>query len=201
MAYSNWIQPDKVSGNGNDTVNVSALSANTGRNARQTTLTFKAADCDDVLRTILQKGKAETSYIQDTAVVGQTGGMVTLSGYSNSSALTFSLGTGDLPLTLPSAYNVNGLSVNNGAAIAGDPGATAEYNFSISFSVSANVGVDEMSRQIIVTDNAGVAHVCTLTLAAGEAYLRVSPESIELPWDASESASFSVESNTNWEIV
>lgn len=201
MAYSDWIRPSKTSGNGNDTVNVSALTSNTGRNARQTTLTFKAANCDDVLRTVLQKGKAETSTIQDSAAVGQGGGVVTLTGVSNSAMLSFEIGTGDLELSLPTTYTANGLSVNNGAMIQGDPGAIAEYEFSISFSVSANTGVDSKSRQIIVTDNSGAQHVCTITLAAGEAYLNVSPSSIELPWDGSESASFTVESNTNWEIV
>ena len=73
MAYANWLQPSKTSGSGNDTVNVSALSSNTGRNARSTTVTFKAANCDDVLRTVLQQGKPETSAIQSTASATQAG--------------------------------------------------------------------------------------------------------------------------------
>ncbi len=200
MAYANWLSPSKTSGNGNDTVNVSALSSNTGRNSRSTTVTFKAANCDDVLRTVLQQGKAETSSIQSTAASESTGGTVTITGTSNSSKLTFSLGTGTLQLSLPSTYTAAGLTTNNGAAISGDPGAVQEYNFSIAFSVPANTDVGSKSRQIIVTDNAGNAYICTLTLAAGAAYLNVSPVSIELPWDGSSSASFTVESNTNWSI-
>lgn len=201
MAYSDWLQPSKTSGSGNDTVNVLAKSQNTGRVARQTTLIFRAANCDDVMRTVLQKGKAETSSIQDSAAVEQMGGVVTLTGVSNSSALTFELGAGTLPLTLPETYMVNGLQIANGAAIAGDPGATAEYEFSISFPVAENTTIDEMSRQVIVTDAAGAKHTCVITIAAGEAYLRVSPATIELPWDGATSASFAVESNTNWQIV
>lgn len=201
MAYSDWLQPSKTSGSGNDTVNVLAKSQNTGRVARQTTLTFRAANCEDVVRNVLQKGKAETSSIQDSAAVEQTGGVVTLTGVSNSSALTFELGTGTLPLTLPDTYTVNGLQIANGAAITGNPGATAEYAFSISFPVAENTSIDEMSRQVIVTDAAGAKHTCVITIAAGEAYLRVSPATIELPWDGAEGASFSVESNTNWQIV
>ena len=200
MAYANWLSPSKTSGNGNDTVNVSALSSNTGRNSRSTTVTFKAANCDDVLRTVLQQGKAETSSIQSTAASESTGGTVTITGTSNSSKLTFSLGTGTLQLSLPSTYTAAGLTTNNGAAISGDPGAVQEYNFSIAFSVPANTDVGSKSRQIIVTDNAGNAYICTLTLAAGAAYLNVSPVSIELPWDGSSSASFTVESNTNWSV-
>lgn len=200
MAYANWLQPSKTSGNGNDTVNVSALTSNTGRNSRSTTVTFKAANCDDVLRTVLQQGKAETSSIQSTAASESTGGTVTITGTSNSSKLTFSLGTGTLQLSLPSTYTAAGLTTNNGAAISGDPDAVQEYNFSIAFSVPANTDVGSKSRQIIVTDNAGNAYICTLTLAAGAAYLNVSPVSIELPWDGSSSASFTVESNTNWSV-
>ena len=201
MAYSSWLSPDKLSGNGNDTVNVSALSSNTGRNARSTTVTFKAANCDDVLRTVLQQGKPETSAIQSTASAQKTGGTVTITGTSNSSQLTFSLGTGDLTLNLPSSYTAGGVSTANGATISGDPGAVQEFAFSIAFSVPANTDVDSKSRQIIVTDHAGNAHTCTLTLAAGDAYLTVTPSSVEIPWDASESKSFSVSSNTNWTIV
>lgn len=201
MAYANWLQPSKTSGSGNDTVNVSALSSNTGRNARSTTVTFKAANCDDVLRTVLQQGKPETSAIQSTASATQQGGTVTITGTSNSSQLTFSLGTGNLTLNLPTSYTAGGVSTANGAAISGDPGAVQEFTFSIAFTVPANTDIEAKSRQIIVTDHAGNAHTCTLTLAAGDAYLEVSPTSVEIPWDASESKSFTVESNTNWTIA
>ena len=201
MAYANWLQPSKTSGSGNDTVNVSALSSNTGRNSRSTTVTFKAANCDDVLRTVLQQGKPETSAIQATASSEKTGGTVTITGTSNSSKLTFSLGTGTLPLTLPTSYTAAGISTNNGAAITGDPGATQEYNFSIAFTVPSNEDIESKSRQIIVTDNAGNAYTCTLTLAAGDAYLTVSQPSGDIPWDASSSVSITVESNTNWTVV
>lgn len=200
MAYSNWLQPDKLSGNGNDTVNVSALSNNTGRNSRSTQVTFSAADCADVVRTVLQAGKPETTTMQSSAAATQAGGTVTISGTSNSSKLTFTLGTGDLSITLPSNYTAGGITTNNGAAISGDPGAAQEFAFSIAFSVSANVSTSSKSKQVIVTDNAGNTATCTLTQAAGAAYLTVTPNSVEIPWDASQSKSFTVQSNTNWTI-
>ena len=200
MAYADWIQPSKTSGNGNDTVNVSALSNNTGRNARQTNVTFKAVNCENVIRTVLQRGKPETTAIQSSAAAQSGGATVTITGTSNSSKLTFSLGSGDLVLTLPANYSAAGLTTANGAAISGDPGATQEYNFSIAFVVPANESITVKTRQIIVTDNAGNDYICLLTLAAGEAYLTVTPASVELPWDGSTTASFTVESNTNWSI-
>lgn len=200
MAYSSWLTPSKLSGSGNDTVNVSANANNTGRNSRSTTITFSAANCEDVARTVVQAGKPETTTISSTASATQSGGTVTISGTSNSSKLTFSLGTGDLSLTLPSSYTAAGNSTNNGAAITGDPGATQEFAFSIAFSVAENTSTSSKSKQIIVTDNGGHTATCTLTQAAGEAYLTVTPASVEIPWDASESKSFAVSSNTNWTI-
>lgn len=200
MAYSSWLSPDKTSGNGNDTVNVSATSSNTGRSQRSTSITFQAANCSDVVRTVIQAGKPETTTMQSTATATQQGGTVTISGTSNSSKLTFTLGNGDLSLTLPTSYTAAGNSTNNGAAISGDPGAAQEFAFSIAFSVGTNSSTSTKSKQVIVTDNAGNSATCTLSQAAGAATLSVSPSSVEIPWDASESKSFTVTSNTNWTI-
>lgn len=200
MAYSSWLTPSKLSGNGNDTVNVSANSSNTGRNSRSTTVTFSAANCEDVTRTVVQAGKAETTTIQATAAATKSGGTVTITGTSNSSKLTFSFGTGDLSITLPASYTAGGVTTTNGAAISGDPGATQEYTFSIQFTVAENTTISSPTKQIIVTDNGGHTATCTLTQAAGDAYLTVTPASVEIPWDASESKSFSVSSNTNWTV-
>lgn len=200
MAYANWLTLSKLAGSGNDTVNATAAANNTGRNARSTNVTFSAAHCADVVRTVMQKGKPETTALQPTAAVQQAGGTVTLTGTSNSKALTFALGNGDLQLSLPAAYTANGAQTANGADISGDPGATAEYNYAIQFSVPANADTSAKSRQVIVTDDAGNQHTCTVTIAAGDAFLNVTPASIELEWDGSDSEYFTVESNTNWTV-
>ena len=205
MAYSAWLVPSKVQGSGNDTVNVTAGSNNTGRNARSTTMTFKAANCPDVERQVTQAGKPEFVTMQASASIDKVGGTVTITGTTNSSKLTFSLASGGtLDLTLPSSYTANSVSTNNGDAISGDPGATQEFPFSIQFaSVSANPDVTAKSCQLIVPDDAGHTATCTITQAAGDPTLSVSPASVTLDWDAyteSTSASFSVTSNTNWTI-
>lgn len=205
MAYSAWLVPSKVQGSGNDTVNVTAGSNNTGRNARSTNMTFKAANCPDVVRQVTQAGKPEFVTMQASASIDKVGGTVTITGTTNSSKLTFSLASGGtLDLTLPSSYTANSVSTNNGDAISGDPGATQEFPFSIQFaSVGANPDVTAKSCQLIVTDDAGHTATCTITQAAGDPTLSVSPASVTLDWDAyteSTSASFSVTSNTNWTI-
>ena len=200
MSYHSWLTPSKLSGSGNDIVNVSANASNTGRNSRSTNITFKAANCEDVIRSVVQAGKPESVSILAAVSVVKTGSTVTIAGTSNSSKLTFSLGSGELQVNLPSSYIAAGVNTANGAAISGDPGADQEYAFSIQIEVDENTTVSSRSRQLIVTDNGGHTAICTITQAAGDAYLTVSPASVEIPWDGSTSAAFTVSSNTNWTI-
>ena len=206
MAYAQWLIPSKTQGSGNDTVNVTAGTDNTGRNARSTNMTFKAANCEDVVRAVTQAGKPEFVTIDSAKSVDKAGVQtLTITGTSNSSKLTFSLASGGtLELTLPSSYTANSVSTDNGAAISGDPGATQEFAFSIAFtSIGANPTITARSAQLIVTDNAGNTATCTITQAAGDATLSVSPASVQLDWNAASaqtSASFTVTSNTNWTI-
>lgn len=206
MAYASWLIPSKTSGSGNDTVNVTAGADNTGRNARSTNMTFKAANCEDVVRAVTQAGKPEFVTIESAKSVDKAGVQtLTITGTSNSSKLTFSLASGGtLELTLPSSYTANSVATDNGAAISGDPGATQEFAFSIAFtSIGANPTITARSAQLIVTDNAGNTATCTITQAAGDATLSVSPASVQLDWNAATegtSASFTITSNTNWTI-
>ena len=118
MSYSSWLKPNKTSGSGNDTVNVGA-NAHTGRSARSTILTFSAVNCTDVPVTCNQTGAVEAVAMDNTTVsVVKAGATITVTGTSNSSKLTFSLGsTNNIPLTLPTSYTAGGTSTTNGAAI------------------------------------------------------------------------------------
>lgn len=200
MAKASWAVVSPASGSGNKTVNVSSNAPHTGRSARQTTLTISAANVESKYVTVNQAGKPE--YVEndsDTATSIKGGQTVTISGKSNSSKLTFSLGTGNLNLTLPAKYTASGLQINNGAAITGDPGASAEYDWSIQFTVAANTGVAELTRQIIVTDDGGHTDTCLLTQASGDATLTVSKTSVDIDWEGN-ATSFNITSNTSWSI-
>ena len=200
MAKANWVNVNPSQGSGNATVNVSSTAEHTGRKARTTTLTWKAANVADVVRNVSQAGKPEYVDIADAATADKAGKVVTIIGVSNSAKLTFSLGTGDLTeITLPSTYTANSVNTSNGAAISGDPGALAEYNFSISITVPANDDITAKSRQIIVEDEAGNRDVCTLTSAAGDAYVTVQEGTIELDYLGTP-VPWTVESNTSWTI-
>ena len=200
MAYASWVEPNKTSGSGNDTVSWTG-SVHTGRSSRQTTATFSASGVESKTLTIIQSGATEFVDMDDTATVAKTGGTVTISGTSNSSKLTFALtGTDNIGLTLPSTYTANSVSTSNGAAISGDPGATQQFAFSITFTnIGANTGTSALTSQLTVTDNAGHTDTCTITQAAGDATLSISPTTITIP-AAGTAQSVSVTSNTSWSI-
>lgn len=199
MAKADWVKVAPESGSGDKEVNVASNAEHTGRNARNTVLTWKAVGVADVPRNVIQAGKPEYVDIADTASAPKEGKVVTISGESNSKKLTFSLGTGDLELTLPENYTANSVQTANGAEIAGDPGALQMYAFSISFTVPENDDVEAKSRQIVVTDEGGHQDVCLLTLAAGDAYLTVQEGDINLDYQGTP-VTVQVQSNTEWTV-
>ena len=200
MAKANWLKVNPSQGSGDATINVSSTSAHTGRKARTSVLTWKAANVADVVRNVSQAGKPEYVDVADAASADKGGKVVTISGVSNSAKLTFSFGTGNLTdITLPTTYLANSVNTSNGAVISGDPGASAEYNFSISINVPANNDIAAKTRQIIVEDEAGHRDVCLLTSAAGDAYVSVQEGTIELDYSGTP-VPWSVESNTTWSI-
>ena len=199
MAKANWAVVNPSQGSGNATVNVSSNAPHTGRNVRTTVLTITAANVEAKTVNVTQQGKPAYVDAIDNAAAEKGGQNVTISGKSNAAKLTFTLGTGNLEVTLPTQYTAGGVKTDNGAAISGDPGASAEYDFSIVIAVPENTTIDELSRQIIVSDGEGHTDTCLLTQTAGDAMLVVSKTSIELAYTG-EAVSFDITSNTSWTI-
>lgn len=199
MAKASWVLVNPSNGSGNATVNVSSNTQHTGRNVRTTILTITAANVEAKTVNVTQQGKPAYVDAQASATAAKDGQNVTISGKANSAKLTFSLGTGNLNVSIPSTYTAGGISTQNGSAISGDPGAAAEYDFSIVINVPSNDGVEELTRQIIVTDEGGNTDTCLLTQTAGNATLSVSKTSIELSYTG-EAVSFDITSNTSWTI-
>ena len=199
MAKAGWVKVSPEQGSGNATVNVSSPSPHTGRNVRSTTLTITAANVDAKTVAVTQQGKPAYVDAQDNVAAEKNGQNVTISGKSNAAKLTFSLGSGTLEVALPANYTAGGVQTNNGTAITGDPGASAEYDFSIVITVPENTTVGELTRQIIVSDGEGHTDTCLLTQTAGDAMLVVSKNAIELSYTG-EAVSFDITSNTSWVI-
>ena len=199
MAKASWAVVNPSQGSGNATVNVSSNAPHTGRDVRTTVLTIKAANVEDKTVNVTQQGKPAYVDAIDNAAAEKGGQNVTISGKSNAAKLTFSLGLGELDITLPTKYTAGGIQTNNGTAISGDPGAAAEYDFSIVITVPKNDSPDALSRQIIVSDGEGHTDTCLLTQTAGDAMLVVSKTAIELAYTG-EAVSFDITSNTSWNI-
>lgn len=200
MAYASWVSPNKVSGSGNDTVAWTGQE-HTGRSPRQTTAQFAASGVTPKVLTIIQAGKTEFVSIDPTASVSKTGGTLTIHGKSNSSKLTFALtGDNEIGLTLPSKYIANSVETNNGAAITGDPGATQEYDFEITFTgIAENTTIESLLSQLTVTTNNSQTATCAITQAAGDAYLTIAPTTINLT-AAGTAVNVTVTSNTSWTV-
>lgn len=199
MAKASWAVVNPSSGSGNATINVSSNAPHTGRNVRTTVLSITAANVEAKTVNVTQQGKPAYVDMPENAAAQKEGQTVSISGKSNAARLTFSLGSGDLDIVLPPSYTAGGVSTQNGSAISGDPGASAEYTFTIGIDVVGNDGIAERSRQIIVTDENGNTDTCVLTQTAGDATLVVSKTSIELAYTG-EAVSFDITSNTSWVI-
>ena len=199
MAKASWVLVNPSNGSGNATVNVSSNTQHTGRSVRTTVLTITAANVEAKTVSVTQQGKPAYVDAIDNATAEKGGQNVTISGKSNAAKLTFTLGSGNLTITLPTQYTAGGVKTNNGTAISGDPGAAAEYDFSIVVSVPTNTSTGELTRQIVVTDGEGHTDTCLLTQTAGDATLVVSKTSIELAYTG-EAVSFDITSNTSWVI-
>lgn len=212
MAKPAWLAIVPMSGNSNETVNCTGTE-HTGRVARSYAMTISATGPAPCTVTAIQTPLAEfVTFTSNTSSIGKGGGNLTITGRSNSTKLTFSLGASpSLPITLPENYTANGVSTANGAAITGDPGAVAAYDFSIVFSVPENTTISNRTATLNVADNGGTSagagqyHSTVITQNAGDAYLYINEEgtttaSITIP-QAGTSTSFQVISNCDWSIA
>lgn len=200
MAKASWLTVDPMSGSGNDTLNNTAPE-HTGREARETTVTGTAIGVSSPDTYVAeQEGKAEFIQFDNGAEMSapKDGGQISVTGKSNSAKLVFSQ-VGGSDLEIAENYTAGGKSTANGEAIAGDPGADAQYNFSVNVTLPENSTTEERTFTLQVNNGGSVSQQIVIKQAAGEAYFRFSKDKITIP-QAGGSASVGVESNTTWTI-
>lgn len=210
MAKAVWLTVNPASGNGNVTVQNTG-TAHTGREQRETTVTGVAVGVSpNKTYKVIQKGKTEFASFNDGAetTVSKSGGTLTISGKTNSSKLNFELVDlktravveGGLELTLPSKYTAGGQETTNNVAITGDPGATQEFEFSITFTgIAPNTSVDELTAALKVTTAGGQSVQIQIKQSAGDPEFAFGQDTITL--EASGAAvSQTIVSNTSWEL-
>lgn len=210
MAKAAWLTVNPASGNGNATVQNTG-TAHTGREQRETTVTGVAVGVSpNKTYKVIQKGKTEFASFNDGAetTVSKSGGTLTISGKTNSSKLNFELVDlktravveGGLELTLPLKYTAGGQETTNNVAITGDPGATQEFEFSITFTgIEPNTSVDELTTALKVTTAGGQSAQIQIKQSAGDPEFAFGQDTITL--EASGAAvSQTIVSNTSWEL-
>lgn len=130
---------------------------------------------------VVQKGKPEFVTVNNSAVaVNKKGETVTITGVSNTSKLSFSCAANEV---IFNRYTANGASATNGVAISGDPGASAQFTFSIPVTISANTTASSKTYTLNITAAGGQKTAVVLTqLASDFTYdltLSASPTSIQ----------------------
>lgn len=207
MAKSAWLTVSPMSGSGNQTLQNTGTE-HTGREQRTTTVTGIASGVSpNRTYTVIQQPKAEfVSFDQSEVTVAKEGGTLTITGRSNSSKLTFTLADpnvgdeNDIVLELPKNYTAGGSSTANGVEITGDPGATAEYEFSIQFTgIAANTTINELIAAVKVVATGGQSAQVLVKQTAGDPTFEFGQKSITLT-SAGTAVSNTVVSNTSWTI-
>lgn len=200
MAYDSWLTPTPLSGSGNGTITNTAQT-HTGRVARTTIVTVSPSGGNAKTYTVNQTAAPEFITVSETASVGATDTQYTVNGQSNTAKINWTVSsTGSLSPTVPSSYTANGASATNNENIPGDPGASAQFNFSGVVAFTANPTISTRTGTITLTAGAGGSGLIkniVFTQAAGASTLSIQPTSATYA-QAGEGKSVSVTTNSTW---
>lgn len=167
MAKDSWLTVNPMSGKGNATLSNSG-TLHTGRLIRSTTVTASVIGLNaGKSYAVNQEPSLESIVFDKTSFnVSEDASTVTITGKSNSPKITFSLDTGNnIPITLPTTYSANEVETSNGSAIAGDPGAKAEFSFSIAISIPKNTVGQRVGKILAVGSDVEIKAQATITQA------------------------------------
>lgn len=214
MAKASWLTVSPMSGTGNATVSNTG-TVHTGRTQRTTTVTGVAVGVTpNKTYQVVQEAKPEFVSFDEGAeiTVAKTGGTLTITGLSNSEKLKFELldltdnssttgiVEGGLKLTLPEKYTAGGTQTSNNVAIIGDPGAAAQFAFSITFTgIVANAIINELTAALKVTAAGGQMAQITIKQSAGDPSFEFGEASITLTAKGT-AVNNTIISNASWTL-
>lgn len=196
------------SGSGNTTLTVKASPANLGNRVKQTQVFSVSAtgvsESKSFTANLLPKAEFVSFDNGASMAVSKTGGTVTIKGKSNSASLTFTKGSGSVITANITAikYTANGSEATNGVAISGDPGASRQYEFTLTLTAAANGTINARRQQITVVGAGGTEVAATITLnqTAGDPTLSVSPTTVDVPQDGT-TVTVNVVTNTTFTVT
>lgn len=201
----NGIVVNPSSGSGDTTLQVKAEVVNRGnRLAQVATFEVEAAGVSEK-KQFVAKHLPAAEFIEfdnSSPAVDKGGGTVTLTGKSNSQDITFSKGAGDIIDADIAAikFIANGAEATSGTAIMGDPGAKAKYSFSLILNAVANETIESRTQQIIAKANGGQKATATLSQTAGDPFIEVTPNTIDVPQNGS-AVQVTVDTNTTFTVT
>lgn len=186
----NGIVVNPSTGSGDTTLIVKAETANRGNRVSQiATFEVEGTGVTEKKQFVAKHLPADEfiKFDNTSPAVDKGGGIVTLTGKSNTLKITFSKGVGDIISANIEAikFTANGSEATSGINIKGDPGAKAKYSFSLTLNAAANETIKSRTQQIIASANGGQKATTTLNQTAGDPFIEVTPASIDVPQDGS----------------
>lgn len=201
----NGIVVNPSTGSGDTTLQVKAETVNRGNRVVQLA-TFEVEGTGVVVKKeFVASHLPAAEFIEfdnKKPAVDKGGGIVTLTGKSNTQKITFSKGAGVIIGANIAAikFTANGVEATSGTAISGDPGAKAKYNFSLTLTAAANETISARTQQIIATASGGQKATATLAQTAGDPFIEVAPTKIDVPQDGS-AVQVTVDTNTTFTVT
>lgn len=202
---NNGIVVNPSTGSGDTTLQVKAETANRGNREIQLAAFEVEGAGVAVKKQFVASHLPADEFIEfdnKSPAVDKGGGIVTLTGKSNSQKITFSKGTGDIIGASLSAikFTVNGAEATSGTNIKGDPGAKAKYSFRLTLTAAANETIKARTQQIVAMANGGQKATATLNQTAGDPFIEVAPTNIDVPQDGS-AVQVTVDTNTTFTVT
>ena len=191
-AKPSWIKLSAVKGTGKSQVSVTA-PVYKGRNGRSGLITVTVEDLTEDV-TLQQEGSTIWDVTTQSLAFIKTGEAKKFTGNSNLASITFAVDSDASSWLTAGKLVVATKQYNSGAAIEGDPGADDIYAFEITFTAAANPTVKTRSGNITVN-----GQKYTVTQAAGDATLSVSPTSVTFAATGG-TKQITITTNTSWTI-
>lgn len=201
----NGVVVSPSTGSGDTTLQVKAETANRGNRVVQLA-TFEVEGAGvAVKKQFVASHLPAAEFIEfdnKNPAVDKSGGIITLTGKSNSEKITFSKGTGGIIGANIAAikFTANGAEATSGTNISGDPGAKAKYSFSLTLTAAENETIQSRTQQIIATAKGGQRATATLNQTAGDPFIEVAPTKIDVPQDGS-AVQVTVDTNTTFTVT
>lgn len=205
MAIPTWLTVSPTTGNKNASVSLSA-PAHSGRSNRTASLTVQSsAGTPQKTATISVTQTAKDEFLTINTIAKQPAAgntNVTITGNSNAQKIDIithpKANATEVSMT-PKTYTVNGSTYNSGAAITGDPGASAAYLWTVTVSVPVNISVLEQSFRFGIQTPNTEMQVVTITQSGAAPTISLDKSSVSIA-QAGGSQSVAVTSNTTWAV-